>query len=154
MGAPRGRTILSIALLLCFALTTHTVLCSEQSTLAIRVNVSIDQPLYTADCPTSFTDDQESDIHDCIAVQKLSALKRTVDDDESPIMRQVFGWLFPFGPGWNAGLSFPLYENPGTFVNICRSSGNVLHQLVRLLNAYMVSKPGLMAVYQRSSQGT
>lgn len=104
MGAPRGHTILFVALLLCFALTTHTVLCSEQSTLVIRVNVSTNQPLCTADCPTSFADNQESDIHDCAAVEKLSDLKRTVEDNESPIMRQVFGWLFPFGPGWNAGL--------------------------------------------------
>jgi len=37
-------------------------------------------------------------------VEKLSDLKRIVEDEESPIMRQVFGWLFPFGPGWNAVL--------------------------------------------------
>lgn len=41
MGAPKGHTILFVALLLCFTLTTHTVLCSEQSKLVIRVSVSI-----------------------------------------------------------------------------------------------------------------
>ncbi|KAF8119688.1 ZIP-like iron-zinc transporter [Boletus edulis] len=82
MGAPRGHTILFVTLLLCVALTTRTVLCSEQSELVIR----------------------ESDIHDCAAVQKLNHLKHVVEDDQSPIMRQVFAWLFPFGPGWNAVL--------------------------------------------------
>lgn len=27
-----------------------------------------------------------------------------MEDEESPIMRQVFAWLFPFGPGWNSVL--------------------------------------------------
>jgi solute carrier family 39 (zinc transporter), member 7 len=36
------------------------------------------------------------------SVQKLSLLKNTIDDQESPIMRQIFEFLFPFGPGWNA----------------------------------------------------
>lgn len=80
------------------------------------------------------TDDQESDIHDCAAVEKLSDLKRAVEDNESPIMRQVFSWLFPFGPGWNAGPLIPVHEVPDTFMNVRRSSGNILHQLVRLFD--------------------
>ncbi|OAX42169.1 ZIP-like iron-zinc transporter [Rhizopogon vinicolor AM-OR11-026] len=47
---------------------------------------------------------QESEIHECASVKKLSALKVAVEEKESPIMRQVFAWLFPFGPGWNAVL--------------------------------------------------
>ncbi|KAN0092986.1 ZIP Zinc transporter domain containing protein [Tylopilus felleus] len=82
MGAPSRHTVLLVTLLLCFALTTHTALCSEQSKSVIR----------------------ESDIQDCAAVEKLSDLKRAVEDNESPIMRQVFSWLFPFGPAWNAVL--------------------------------------------------
>jgi solute carrier family 39 (zinc transporter), member 7 len=35
-------------------------------------------------------------------VQKLSALKNALDEQESPIMRKVFAWLFPFGPAWNS----------------------------------------------------
>ena len=70
--------------------------------------------MLTAQC---VSDDQESDIQDCAAVEKLSDLKRAVEDNESPIMRQVFSWLFPFGPAWNAGLLFVLWF--GTFVNIC-----------------------------------
>ncbi|KAF7771586.1 hypothetical protein Agabi119p4_5897 [Agaricus bisporus var. burnettii] len=44
----------------------------------------------------------EADLHKCSAVQKLSALKVAVDEQESPIMRQVFAWLFPFGPAGNS----------------------------------------------------
>lgn len=44
----------------------------------------------------------DTDIHQCSAVQKLSQLKEHLEDEESPIMRQVFAWLFPFGPGWNS----------------------------------------------------
>lgn len=44
----------------------------------------------------------------CDAVQRLSALKREVEAAQSPIMRQVFAILFPFGsPGWNASTSSP-----------------------------------------------
>ncbi|KIJ13428.1 hypothetical protein PAXINDRAFT_117146 [Paxillus involutus ATCC 200175] len=82
MVAPRRYPILFVALLLCFTLTSHAALHSEQSILVIR----------------------ESEIHDCAAVEKLSDLRRAVEDNESPIMRQVFAWLFPFGPGWNAVL--------------------------------------------------
>ncbi|KAJ8693102.1 hypothetical protein PTI98_010348 [Pleurotus ostreatus] len=44
----------------------------------------------------------ESDIQSCEPIQKLSALKAQIEDGESPILRQIFAWLFPFGPGWNA----------------------------------------------------
>jgi len=45
------------------------------------------------------------------SVQKLSLLKATIEDHESPIMRRIFEFLFPFGPGWNAStllFRFPL----------------------------------------------
>ncbi|KAF5359170.1 hypothetical protein D9756_003514 [Leucocoprinus leucothites] len=35
-------------------------------------------------------------------LQKLSALKVAVEEEESPVMRQVFTWLFPFGPAANS----------------------------------------------------
>ncbi|KAH7926095.1 Zinc/iron permease [Leucogyrophana mollusca] len=46
----------------------------------------------------------ETEIYQCPSVQKLSALKIDMEQKESPIMRQVFAWLFPFGPGWNSVL--------------------------------------------------
>ncbi|KIK99572.1 hypothetical protein PAXRUDRAFT_131749 [Paxillus rubicundulus Ve08.2h10] len=82
MVAPRRYPTLFVALLLCFALTSRGALESEQSILVIR----------------------ESELHDCAAVEKLSDLRRAVEDNESPIMRQMFAWLFPFSPGWNAVL--------------------------------------------------
>ncbi|EDR10082.1 ZIP-like iron-zinc transporter [Laccaria bicolor S238N-H82] len=44
----------------------------------------------------------EADIQDCSPVKQLSALKHAIEDQESPIMRQIFSWLFPFGPAWNS----------------------------------------------------
>jgi zinc transporter 7 len=44
-----------------------------------------------------------SDIQQCEPVQQLSALKAAIEEKASPVMRQVFAWLFPFGPAWNSG---------------------------------------------------
>lgn len=41
-------------------------------------------------------------IHHCASVQQLSAIKIAAEDQESPIMRKIFAWLFPFGPAWNS----------------------------------------------------
>ncbi|KAI0073453.1 ZIP-like iron-zinc transporter [Panus rudis PR-1116 ss-1] len=42
------------------------------------------------------------DIQQCSPVKQLSALKLELEESSSPIMRQVFAWLFPFGPAWNS----------------------------------------------------
>jgi len=42
------------------------------------------------------------DIHHCSAVRNLSTLKRALEEGESPLMRRIFTWLFPFGPAWNS----------------------------------------------------
>ncbi|KAG6919179.1 hypothetical protein DXG01_008477 [Tephrocybe rancida] len=44
----------------------------------------------------------ESDVQDCPAIKQLSALKEAAEEGESPLLRQVFAWLFPFGPAWNS----------------------------------------------------
>ncbi|KAH8099978.1 Zinc/iron permease [Cristinia sonorae] len=44
----------------------------------------------------------QTDIQNCAPVQQLGKLKDALEDEQSPIMRQVFAWLFPFGPGWNS----------------------------------------------------
>lgn len=46
---------------------------------------------------------QDADIQGCAPIQQLSALKEELESAQSPIMRTVFSWLFPFGPGWNSG---------------------------------------------------
>lgn len=45
---------------------------------------------------------QEAEVHECEAIKKLTSLKNVIDEGESPLLRQVFAWLFPFGPGWNS----------------------------------------------------
>ena len=41
----------------------------------------------------------------CEPIRQLGALKEELESAQSPIMRTVFAWLFPFGPGWNSGES-------------------------------------------------
>jgi solute carrier family 39 (zinc transporter), member 7 len=45
---------------------------------------------------------RQADIQQCAPIQQLSALKAGIEENESPLMRQVFAWLFPFGPAWNS----------------------------------------------------
>jgi zinc transporter 7 len=44
----------------------------------------------------------EEELQNCEAVQTLNAVKKAAEELESPIMRTVFAWLFPFGPAWNS----------------------------------------------------
>ncbi|TFK23648.1 ZIP-like iron-zinc transporter [Coprinopsis marcescibilis] len=44
----------------------------------------------------------EHEVYDCEPVKKLSALHDALEEEQSPILRQIFGVLFPFGPAWNA----------------------------------------------------
>ncbi|THH27861.1 hypothetical protein EUX98_g6317 [Antrodiella citrinella] len=44
----------------------------------------------------------QTDIEQCAPVRQLDTLKRALEDEQSPVMRQVFAWLFPFGPAWNS----------------------------------------------------
>ncbi|CAL1716259.1 unnamed protein product [Somion occarium] len=44
----------------------------------------------------------DSDIQKCAPIKELGILKAKLADAQSPIMRQVFSWLFPFGPAWNS----------------------------------------------------
>ncbi|KAG2127631.1 ZIP-like iron-zinc transporter [Suillus bovinus] len=85
MAARFASRALVIALLLCSVCSVVVALENSQDSLVVR----------------------ESEIHECPSVEKLTALKIAVEDEESPIMRQVFAWLFPFGPGWNSGKGVP-----------------------------------------------
>ncbi|KAH7884422.1 ZIP-like iron-zinc transporter [Phlebopus sp. FC_14] len=80
--ARTGYRILTLAFLFFLASTSCAALSSEHSNLVVL----------------------ESDVHRCPPIRELTTLKLAVEDSESPIMRQVFAWLFPFGPGWNAVL--------------------------------------------------
>ncbi|KAJ7476055.1 ZIP-like iron-zinc transporter [Mycena latifolia] len=43
-----------------------------------------------------------AEIQDCAPVWRLSLLKATLEAEQSPVMRKIFAWLFPFGPAWNS----------------------------------------------------
>jgi solute carrier family 39 (zinc transporter), member 7 len=49
--------------------------------------------------PLKITD---HDIKQCSPVQQLDALKLELEEAESPIMRKIFSFLFPFGPALNS----------------------------------------------------
>jgi solute carrier family 39 (zinc transporter), member 7 len=55
---------------------------------------------------------RQSDIQRCSPVEQLSKLRVAIEERESPIMRQVFAWLFPFGPAWNSS-TYHLTALPG-----------------------------------------
>ncbi|KAI0749456.1 ZIP-like iron-zinc transporter [Daedaleopsis nitida] len=76
------RTLLLVALAASLSVGTSIVSASEKA------------PLFVSD----------ADIQACVPVQQLSALKEELESAQSPIMRTVFSWLFPFGPGWNSVL--------------------------------------------------
>lgn len=46
----------------------------------------------------------ETEVQQCSTVQNLSNIKAQLEEGESPFLRQIFGVLFPFGPGWNSVL--------------------------------------------------
>ncbi|KAF8071777.1 ZIP-like iron-zinc transporter [Lyophyllum atratum] len=74
--------LLCVALLLCFVSVSLAQGAVETDILAITVF--------------------ESEVQECAPVQKLGALKQAIEERESPVLRQVFAWLFPFGPAWNS----------------------------------------------------
>lgn len=59
-------------------------------------------PLSSRILDSTFSLLKEAEIARCPPVKQLSALKKEIAGDESPVMRQVFAVLFPFGPAWNS----------------------------------------------------
>ncbi|KAJ6507929.1 Zinc/iron permease [Mycena vitilis] len=45
---------------------------------------------------------QVEEIQECLPVWRLGLIKSTLEAEQSPFMRKVFTWLFPFGPAWNS----------------------------------------------------
>lgn len=106
MAARYTSRALLLTLLFCFLFTVAVALENGHDTLVVQVsNGHLTCNLHNRTNVLSF---QESEIHECASIEKLSALKIAVEEKESPIMRQVFAWLFPFGPGWNAGKWSPV----------------------------------------------
>ncbi|KAI9439912.1 Zinc/iron permease [Lactarius indigo] len=82
MPTPTLSVLLSVILLGLFLSPVSASLSDSSKTLLIR----------------------EAEIAQCSPVQQLSALKKEIAGDESPVLRQVFAVLFPFGPAWNSVL--------------------------------------------------
>ncbi|RDB25913.1 Zinc transporter SLC39A7 [Hypsizygus marmoreus] len=80
-------------LLLCVALLTCCVL-AEPLSGKVKSEFDTSNLLST----TVF----ETEVQDCPPIRRLGALKQALEEGESPILRQVFNWLFPFGPAWNS----------------------------------------------------
>lgn len=79
-----------ISLVLCIILLS----CYALATSAQRSEIEYDSILATTVL--------DSEIHECPQIRKLSLLKHILQEGESPVMREIFAWLFPFGPAWNA----------------------------------------------------
>ncbi|KAM5538460.1 hypothetical protein V8D89_007793 [Ganoderma adspersum] len=77
--------------------TRRTLLLVALATLAVGTSLVSE----TAKTPLTVSN---ADIQACAPVRQLSALKEELEAAQSPIMRTVFSWLFPFGPGWNSVL--------------------------------------------------
>ncbi|KAI1797274.1 Zinc/iron permease [Ganoderma leucocontextum] len=81
----------------CLHSTRRTLLLVALASLAVGTSLVSE----TAKTPLVVS---HADIQACAPVQQLSALKEELEAAQSPIMRTVFSWLFPFGPGWNSVL--------------------------------------------------
>ncbi|KAI0787837.1 ZIP-like iron-zinc transporter [Fomes fomentarius] len=69
--------------------------------VALAATLSVGTSIVSEKTPLVVSD---ADIQGCAPIQQLSALKEELESAQSPIMRTVFSWLFPFGPGWNSVL--------------------------------------------------
>ncbi|KAF9643968.1 ZIP-like iron-zinc transporter [Thelephora ganbajun] len=68
------------------------VACVQIYSVLAKSTVLGDKPIYG------------TEIQECSTVQKLSKIKVELEEGESPLLRQIFAVLFPFGPGWNSVL--------------------------------------------------
>ncbi|KXN86054.1 Zinc transporter SLC39A7 [Leucoagaricus sp. SymC.cos] len=84
----------------------------------------------------------EHELQNCSTVQKLGTLKIAVEGEESPIMRQVFAWLFPFGPAANSILgTFYISSIPNFILAFIPAeiSGNTLNTMTAFATGGLLS---------------
>ncbi|KZV73111.1 ZIP-like iron-zinc transporter [Peniophora sp. CONT] len=85
---------------------------------------------------------READVAACEVVQALSAIKEEVEEASSPLMRQVFAWLFPFGPGWNSVLgTFYISSVPNFILAFipAQINGNTLNTMTAFATGGLLS---------------
>jgi zinc transporter 7 len=75
-------------------------------------------------------------------VLALSALKAELEEAESPLMRQVFAFLFPFGPGWNSS-AYPLPHKYSDLLTVGHKSWEpstlAREYIFSLMNVFLMS---------------
>ncbi|KAF9466614.1 Zinc/iron permease [Collybia nuda] len=84
----------------------------------------------------------ETDIQNCSPVRRLSLLKHALEEQESPIMRQVFAWLFPFGPAWNSILGTLYISSVPNFILAfipAEINGNTLNTMTAFATGGLLS---------------
>ncbi|TFK36635.1 ZIP-like iron-zinc transporter [Crucibulum laeve] len=84
----------------------------------------------------------ESEIQNSAPVKKLSALKLALEEAESPVMRKVFAWLFPFGPAWNSILgTFYISSVPNFILAFipAQINGNTLNTMTAFATGGLLS---------------
>lgn len=86
------------SLLFVFVLFVGLVLAREKEPISITVRAALRCLLLFS----QFFCWQLADVHNSDPVKRLSALKHSLEEDESPLLRKIFAVLFPFGPAWNS----------------------------------------------------
>ncbi|KAF7327935.1 ZIP-like iron-zinc transporter [Mycena kentingensis (nom. inval.)] len=92
---------------------------------------STDEPIYLEEL-----EDQ------CQPIWRLSMLKKTLEAEQSPVMRRVFSWLFPFGPGMNSILgTFYISSVPNFILAFIpeQISGNTLNTMTAFATGGLLS---------------
>ncbi|KAJ7096506.1 ZIP-like iron-zinc transporter [Mycena belliarum] len=83
-----------------------------------------------------------SEIQDCAPVWRLSLLKATLEAEESPVLRKIFAWLFPFGPAWNSILgTFYISSVPNFILAFipAQINGNTLNTMTAFATGGLLS---------------
>ncbi|KAF8150067.1 ZIP-like iron-zinc transporter [Crassisporium funariophilum] len=84
----------------------------------------------------------EDEIQQCQPMRNLSALKEKLEQQQSPIMRKVFTWLFPFGPAWNSILgTFYISSVPNFILAFipAQINGNTLNTMTAFATGGLLS---------------
>ncbi|KAJ7769049.1 ZIP-like iron-zinc transporter [Mycena olivaceomarginata] len=84
----------------------------------------------------------DSEIQECLPVWRLGLLKSALEAEQSPLMRNVFAWLFPFGPAWNSILgTFYISSVPNFILAFipAQINGNTLNTMTAFATGGLLS---------------
>ncbi|KAJ7285253.1 Zinc/iron permease [Mycena rebaudengoi] len=84
----------------------------------------------------------ESEIQECPAVWRLGLIKRTLEAEQSPLLRKIFAFLFPFGPAWNSILgTFYISSVPNFILAFipAQINGNTLNTMTAFATGGLLS---------------